>query len=78
VPNLATVNAVELADATDHATTRTWQVYLILQSLYNSSSNGNTISHPEITAAFELMDDLRDDISAIQRALGYSEQEVAL
>ncbi|HEX2527067.1 MAG TPA: hypothetical protein VHL31_12325 [Geminicoccus sp.] len=77
-PDLATVNAIELADSAAHTWTRVTQLYLILQALYRNSQRGDQISKPQIEAAFELADDLRDDIGTVMTNLGWTEEELAL
>jgi hypothetical protein len=77
-PDLATVNALELADSAAHTWTRVTQLHLILHALYFTSRNGHQISKPEIEAAFELVDDLRDDVGTVMTNLGWTDEELAL
>jgi hypothetical protein len=77
-PDLTTVNALALGDSAAMAWTRMNQVYLILQALYHSSQRGHEISKPEMEAAFELADDLRDDVGTVMTNLGWTDEELAL
>ena len=75
---LSAVNEIDLADTTAAAATRVAQVRLLMEGLWHLSLNNRGVSKQQIEAAFELVDDLRDDMIAILRVLGASEEEMDL
>ncbi|HEX2526905.1 MAG TPA: hypothetical protein VHL31_11505 [Geminicoccus sp.] len=77
-PDLATVNALVLAGSAAQTWTRVSQLHLILQALYHASRNAHQISKPEMEAAFELADDVRDDVGTVMTNLGWIDEELAL
>ncbi|WP_027133415.1 hypothetical protein [Geminicoccus roseus] len=79
VPDLSTVNAVELTDALDHAWTKSTQLHLVLSALALQARHHQDAAHAhELEAAFELADDMRDCMADIRTTLGATPEEVAI
>ena len=78
VPDLATVNALHLADRSNEAWRHATQLYLVLKALRQKVERGDDITLPEIEAAFDLADDLHNDIACIHLVLGSTEEELGL